>query len=62
MFRQDSAIFREQLGSFWLTSTSVGGREVMEQMVEPMYRRVMQRTVMEHYQVHTTSWVPEVVV
>jgi L-alanine-DL-glutamate epimerase-like enolase superfamily enzyme len=25
----------------------------MERMVEPMYQRVMQRTVMVHYQVHT---------
>jgi hypothetical protein len=25
----------------------------MERMVEPTYRCVMQRTVMEHYQVHT---------
>jgi hypothetical protein len=27
-----------------------------------MYRRVMQRTVMVHYQVQTASWVPVVVV
>jgi hypothetical protein len=25
----------------------------MERMVEPMYRRVIQRTVMVHYKVHT---------
>jgi hypothetical protein len=29
-----------------------GRRQVMEHMVEPMYRHVMQRTVMVHYQVH----------
>jgi hypothetical protein len=30
-----------------------GRRQVMERMVEPAYRRAMQRNVMVHYQVHT---------
>jgi hypothetical protein len=29
----------------------------MERLVESMYRRVMQRTVMVQYQVHTVTWV-----
>jgi hypothetical protein len=29
----------------------------MERMIEPKYRRVMQRIVIVPYQVHTASWV-----
>jgi hypothetical protein len=29
----------------------------MELMVEPMYQRVRQRSMVVHYQVHTASWV-----
>jgi hypothetical protein len=39
-----------------LRQRQYGRRQVMGRMVEPMHRRVMQRTVMIYYQVHDMAW------
>jgi hypothetical protein len=59
MFRQNNAILREQLGFFlsYFNVNMVGGKS-WNVWYKHMCQRVMQRTMMEHYQVHTASWVP----
>jgi hypothetical protein len=54
IFRQNNAILMEQLGSFLscFNVNTVGG-ESWNVWYRPVCQRVMQRTVMEHYQVHT---------
>jgi hypothetical protein len=56
MLWQNNAILREQLGSFlsYLNVNMVGGKS-WNVWYMPMCQRIMQRTVMEHYQVHTVS-------
>jgi hypothetical protein len=55
MFRQNSAILREQLGSFlsYFNVKMVGGKS-WNVWYRPMCQRVVQRTVMELYRVRTT--------
>jgi hypothetical protein len=56
MFRQNNAIFKKQLGYFlsYFNVNMVGGKS-WNVWYRPMYQRVMQRTVIEHYQVHTAE-------
>jgi hypothetical protein len=54
MFRQKSAILREHLGSFlsYFSVSMVGGKS-WNVWYRPMCQRVMQRSAMGHYQVHS---------
>jgi hypothetical protein len=54
MYRQNDAILREQLGSFlsYFNVNMIGGKS-WNVWYRLMCQRVIQRTVMEHYQVHT---------
>jgi hypothetical protein len=54
MFWQNNAILRDQLGSFLnYFNVNMAGGKSWNVLYRPMCQRVMHRSVMEHYQVHT---------
>jgi hypothetical protein len=57
MFQQNNVILMVQLGSFlsYFNVNIVGGKS-WNILYRPMSQQVMQRTVVEHYQVHISAY------
>jgi hypothetical protein len=57
MFRQNTAILRVQLGSFLCYfDVNMVGAKSWNVWYRPTCQRVMQQTVVEHYQVHISAY------